>query len=209
MQIAIIGAGAVGSALARAWSRAGHRITLGVRDPSDPPQVAADIGAEVASPEVAVVARDVVVLALPWAAAEGVVKSLPLEGKVVIDCMNPLAMREGALGLTLGFADSGAEHVAAWAPAAHVVKTLNQVGAEVMADARRFAQPPAMFIAGDDQGAKDTAATLVRDLGFEPLDAGALKQARILEPLAMVWINQALMRGLGRDWAFTAQRARP
>jgi predicted dinucleotide-binding enzyme len=45
-------------------------------------------------------------------------------------------------------------------------------------------------------------------LGFEPLDAGALKQARILEPLAMVWINQALMRGLGRDWAFTAQRAR-
>jgi hypothetical protein len=207
MLIAIIGAGAVGSALARGWSRSGHNIRFGVRDAAAPPPIAAEIGAEVLDARSATASSDVIVLALPWSAAESVVTSLPLDGKLLMDCMNPLAMRDGALGLALGFTESGAENVAAWAPGARVVKTLNQVGAEVMADARRFAQPPAMFIAGDDPQAKETTAVLVRDLGFEPLDAGALKQARILEPLAMVWINQALMRGFGRDWAFTAQRA--
>ena len=59
-----------------------------------------------------------------------------------------------------------------------------------------------MFLAGDDENAKSIVSPLVGELGFEALDAGALKQARILEPLAMVWINQALIRGLGRNWAF-------
>ena len=65
-----------------------------------------------------------------------------------------------------------------------------------------------MFLAGDDQGAKSTGAQLVGEIGFEALDAGALKQARILEPFAMVWINQALTRGLGRKWAFCVIRPR-
>jgi predicted dinucleotide-binding enzyme len=59
-----------------------------------------------------------------------------------------------------------------------------------------------MFLAGDDNTAKATVAQLVSELGFEVLDAGELKSARILEPFAMVWINQALFRGLGRNWAF-------
>jgi 8-hydroxy-5-deazaflavin:NADPH oxidoreductase len=59
-----------------------------------------------------------------------------------------------------------------------------------------------MFVAGDDEDAKRSVSDLVEQLGFEPLDAGALRQARLLEPLGMVWINQALMCGKGRDWAF-------
>ena len=85
-----------------------------------------------------------------------------------------------------------------------MVKTLNQVGAEVMEDTSGFAHPPAMFMAGDDEDAKRTVAVLLTDIGFQPLDAGPLHRARLLEPLAMVWINQALLRGHGRDWAFAA-----
>jgi predicted dinucleotide-binding enzyme len=61
-----------------------------------------------------------------------------------------------------------------------------------------------MFLAGDDPHAKAKVAQLLADLGFEAMDAGDLKMARILEPYGMVWINQALLRGKGRDWAFAA-----
>jgi 8-hydroxy-5-deazaflavin:NADPH oxidoreductase len=87
-----------------------------------------------------------------------------------------------------------------------VVKTLNQAGAEVMGNASRLSGRPVMFLAGDDAAAKDAAIELVRELGFEALDAGPLRAARLLEPFAMVWINQAIMRGEGRDWAFGVVR---
>jgi 8-hydroxy-5-deazaflavin:NADPH oxidoreductase len=108
------------------------------------------------------------------------------------------------LGLDRGFTTSGGETVAGWLPGARVVKTLNQVGAEVMAATTGFAHPPVMFVAGDDREAKAVALGLVRDLGFDALDAGALRAARLLEPFGMVWINQAMLRGHGRDWAFAA-----
>ena len=120
--------------------------------------------------------------------------------------MNPLGMKEGALGLERGFTTSGGEAVASWLPGAKVVKTFNQVGAEMMMAGDRFETRPVIFPAGDDEGAKSTVAQLVGEIGFEALDTGALKQARILEPFAMVWINQALMRGLGRKWAFCVIR---
>ena len=207
MRIAIIGAGSVGGALARGWARSGHDITFGVRDPGADRRAGllTTTGARAAAPAEASSAAEVVVLALPWGGAEAAVRGLgDLTGKVVIDCMNPLVMRDGALGLDPTVAGSGGETVAGWVPGARVVKTLNQVGAEVMADASGFVHPPAMFLAGDDAEAKAVAAGLLGDLGFEPLDAGDLRKARLLEPLAMVWINQALFRGKGRDWAFAA-----
>jgi predicted dinucleotide-binding enzyme len=207
MKVAIIGAGNVGGALGRAWSRAGHAVVFGVRDPgtAEVRALVAETGAEAMAPAGAAAAGEVVVLALPWGAAEAAVRGLgDLAGKVVIDCMNPLAMGPDGLGLDRGHTTSGAETLAAWLPGARVVKTLNQVGAEVMADASGFAHPPVMFAAGDDVAAKAVALGLVRDLGFEALDAGALRQARLLEPFGMVWINQALLRGHGRNWAFAA-----
>jgi 8-hydroxy-5-deazaflavin:NADPH oxidoreductase len=205
MKIAIIGTGNVGGALAHGLSRAGHEIVLGVRDPAKAAELVQATKAETRPPAEAAAAGDVVILALPWSAAEAAVKSLGgLDGKVVIDCMNPLAMRNGVLALDRGFETSAGETVAGWLPKARVVKTLNQVGAEMMASNADLAHRPVMFLAGDDASAKATAAGLLTDLGFEPLDAGDLTKARILEPFAMVWINQALIRGKGRDWAFAA-----
>lgn len=207
MDIAIVGAGRVGGALAAAWTRSGrHRITFGVRRPDDVDilRLAASSGAAVLSPAAAARAAEVVVLALPWQAAEAAIAALgDLAGKIVIDCMNPLAMRDGTLGLAVGFDTSGAETVARWLPGARVVKTLNQVGAEVMAGAAAFPVRPAMLMAGDDAAAKDAVGSLLGELGFEPIDAGALVRARLLEPFGMTWIALAF-GGRGRDWAFAA-----
>ena len=206
MRIAIIGAGNVGAALGRGWARTGeHQLTYGVRDTAkaEALAVARETGATVASPREAAAAADLVVLALPWDAAEVAVRDIgPLTGKTVMDCMNPLTIGPGGLALDRGFDTSGAETLAQWLPQAAIVKAMNQVGAEVMADARGFPVKPMMFIAGDDEEAKARVADAVDDLGFEVLDAGGLVQARYLEPFAMVWINQAIVRGHGRDWAF-------
>lgn len=210
MDIAIIGAGQVGSALAAAWGRSGHhRITFGTRRPEEAEIVAHAnaLGVGVATPAAAAGTAEVVVLALPWRAAEVAVTALgDLGGKIVVDCMNPLAMGEHGLGLAMGFTTSGAETVAGWLPGARVVKTLNQVGAEVMADARRFPAPPAMLMAGDDASAKGTVGSLLAEIGFEPIDAGGLVRARLLEPFGMTWIALAF-GGRGRDWAFAAMPA--
>ena len=212
MTIAIIGSGNVGSALARGWSRAGQRVVLGARDVSAPKvtTLARETRADAKPPAEAAAAADVVVLALPWQVAEGAVKALGgLKDKVVIDCMNPLSMQDGKLGLDRGFATSGAETLSQWIPQARIVKTLNQVGANLMADNAALPHRPVMFMAGNDAAAKATVSVLLTALGFEPLDAGDLTKARLLEPFAMLWINQALIQGKGRDWAFAAVGRRP
>jgi predicted dinucleotide-binding enzyme len=92
--------------------------------------------------------------------------------------------------------------VQAWLPQARVIKSLNQVGAELMADNSQLPHRPVMFMAGNDDAAKAMVAALLTDLGFEPLDAGDIAKSRLLEPFGMTWINQALFRGKGRNWAF-------
>jgi len=206
MKIAIIGLGNVGSALARGW-RGRHELLLGTRDSADPEanELAKQTGGKLMSQADAAQSAEVVVIALPWNVSELAVAGLgDLRGKIVIDCMNPLGMVDGKLGLLVGHSTSGGEILASWLPGVSIVKTLNQVGAEVMADNARMAARPAMFMAGDDTHAKAKVATLLSDLGFEAMDAGELKMARILEPHGMVWINQALLRGKGRAWAFAA-----
>lgn len=192
MKIGIIGGGRVGGALAKGWAKAGHEVQVASRS--------ADI-----SPKQAAEWADVIVLAVPWDAIGDVADAIaPASGKLVIDCTNPLQVGSEGMTLALGHTTSGAEHVQSRLPAANVVKTLNQVGAEVMADTSGFAHAPVQFVAGDDDAAKETAIGLLVDLGFEPFDAGGLSKARILEPFALTWINQALGRGKGRDWAFGA-----
>jgi hypothetical protein len=205
MRIAIIGAGNVGNAIARGLKDKGHRVTLGARDPRKGvvAALAIEVGAQAASPDAAAAEADLVILALPWGAAEGAVKALgDLAGKIVIDCMNPLGMVDGALGLTIGHTASGGETVQGWLPGAQVVKTLNQVGAEIMARNDHLPHRPVMFMAGNSDAAKARVATLLAELGFEPLDAGDITKSRLLEPFGMVWINQAMFRGKGRAWAF-------
>ncbi|MBV9750397.1 MAG: NAD(P)-binding domain-containing protein, partial [Acetobacteraceae bacterium] len=183
MQVAIIGAGNVGGALARALERGGHQVLFGSRSP------------EPGKPDEAAVAdaarrADATILAVPFGAVADVVAAAGgFAGKVLIDATNPLAMGEGGLGLTMGFDSSGAEHVAALAPRAKVFKTFNQTGFETMADARPYAARPVMFVAGDDEAAKPMVLGLVADAGFEAVDAGGLRAARLIEPLAMLWIE--------------------
>lgn len=207
MRIAIIGTGSVGSAIARGLAGKGHDVLLGARSPqaAEVAELVSATGATPMFPAAAAAEADIIVLALPWDAAETAVEALgPLTGKTVIDCMNPLGMVDGALGLTVGHGISGGEIVQGWLPGAHVVKTLNQVGAEIMAKNDTLPLRPVMFMAGDDAAAKAQVAALLTDLGFAAMDAGDITKARLLEPFGMVWINQALFRGKGRNWAFAA-----
>lgn len=209
MRIAIIGAGNVGAALARGWSRAGHEVVLGVRDAAKHRALIEETGARALPPNGAAEAAEVIVVAVPHAAVFDAVAGLgALEGKVVIDATNAIAQGPDGPDLAVGFTTSAAEQIAERLPGARVVKTLNQVGAGVMADAGGFDPTPVMFMAGDDAVAKETVAGLLSDIGFEAVDAGPLHRARLLEPLAMLWIDQALVRGRGRDWAFAVTRRR-
>ena len=205
MRIAIIGTGNVGGALAQGLAGKGHDLVLGARRP-DAPEVAAlaaATGATAALPDAAAAGADLVILALPWSGAEAAVRGLgDLSGRIVIDCMNPLGMTADGLGLTMGHTTSGGETVAGWLPGARVVKTLNQVGAYLMARNDHLPLRPVMFMAGDDPAAKQVVAGLLAALGFAPQDAGGLARSRLLEPFGMLWINQTLAQGMGRDGAF-------
>jgi 8-hydroxy-5-deazaflavin:NADPH oxidoreductase len=202
MRIAVIGAGAVGQALGQGWSKAGHAVKFGMPDPkaakyqSLPAQ-------QLATPTAASADAEVVTLATPWPNTEAAIRSLGnLAGKIVIDCTNPLRRDAQGMSLEIGHSVSAGERVAQWAKGASVFKTLNHTGAENMANAARFKVKPVMFVAGDDAAKKPSVLKLVSDLGFESIDAGPLTNARLLEPLAMLWIDQAFARGRGRDFAF-------
>jgi NADPH-dependent F420 reductase len=209
MRIAIIGAGNVGGTLARAWARRGHEVVLGLRDPrsEESRRKAAAAGPSVRALAVreAAAAGEVVVLAVPWQAAEEAVRSAgDLTGKVLVDATNPL--RADLSGLAIGHTTSAGERVQGWAPRAKVVKALNTIGARHM-DGPEFAGGrPTMFLCGDDAAAKRTVAGLVEALGFDPVDCGPLAQARLLEPLAMLWISMAYAHGQGPDIAFRLLR---
>jgi predicted dinucleotide-binding enzyme len=203
MRIGIIGAGSVGGALGRGWARAGHEVTFGVRDTSDAKvgKLVEETGARAASVAEAASAAEVVVLATPWEATQDAIRNAgDLAGKVVFDCTNPLAPQ--LAGLTHGHETSGAEMVAGWAPGARVVKVFNTTGANNMANPDFNGVAATMFYCGDDADAKAAAARLAGDLGFDPVDAGALDQARLLEPLALLWIRLAYVQKMGREIAF-------
>ena len=206
MRIAVIGAGNVGRALGGGWSKRGHEVRFGLRNPADAKY--RDLSAaRLAMPAEAAAKAEAIVLATPWPATEAAVRSLnDLSGRIVIDCTNPLGMGPEGLGLVLGHTTSGGERVAQWATGAAVFKAFNTTGANNMADPSGYGVAPVMFVAGDDAARKPLVMGLARDIGFEAIDAGPLRIARLLEPLAMLWIDQALNRGAGRDFAFAVLR---
>lgn len=210
MQIGIIGAGNVGASLGKGWARAGHRVAFGVLDPADPKHAAvaqAAGDAEVAAVSDAVGQADAIVLAVPWGAVPAAISACgDLRGRLLIDATNPLKGGASGLELALGFSTSGAEEVARLAPGAAVFKAMNQVGFTVMSDAVGYPARPVMFVAGDDAAQKPRVLSLVSDLGFEAIDAGPLDRARLLEPFAMLWIDQAINHGAPIDNAFAFMR---
>ena len=212
MKIAIIGAGNVGAALGEGWSKAGHEIRFGVPNPNDPKHqtaLSAAPGASVSTVAEAASGADVIALAVPWDAVPDAVAACgDVGGRVIIDATNPLRFDGQSLQLAVGFEDSGAETVARLAPAARVVKAMNQVGYQVMAHASGYPAKPVMFVAGDEAGAKAIVSGLVSDLGFEATDCGGLVSSRLLEPFALLWIHQAMRFGAPMDSAFAFMRGK-
>ena len=200
MNIAIIGNGNVGQALAASMRQAGHHVRFGVRKREPEPSDIVGIADAVA-------AADLTILAIPFEAVPEVVAAAAgFAGKILIDATNPLGMGDAGLGLTMGFTTSGAEQIAALAPAAHVCsKHSIRRAFENLQNARQYSQKPVMFAAGDDPAGKQVVLGLISDCGFEAVDAGGLRAARLLEPLAMVWIELGRVRGRGADFAFTLQ----
>jgi 8-hydroxy-5-deazaflavin:NADPH oxidoreductase len=202
MNIAIIGAGSVGQALGLGWAKRGHQVHFGLKDPSDD-RVAALRSKDrvvVATNAQATAASDVVALCTPWAATKAAIESCgDLSGKVLIDCTNPL--KPDFSGLEIGFDTSGLERVAEWARGAQAFKAMNQIGSNLMDGPTVKQGKPVMFVCGDGDR-KEVVLDLVRQLGFEAIDAGGSKIARLVEPYAMLWIHLALVQGLGRNFAF-------
>jgi 8-hydroxy-5-deazaflavin:NADPH oxidoreductase len=209
MKIAILGAGNVGGALGSGWAAMGHSIFFGVPDPKSGKMRAlvSSISANARAGTVSEAAENAhaVVLATPWPAAQGAIRAAGnLAGKIVVDCTNPL--EPDLSGLVLGHSTSAGEEVAKWAKGARVVKAFNTTGAGNMANSHYDSASPTMCICGDDAAAKSSVAKLAEDLGFEAVDAGPLKNARLLEPFAMVWIYLAVKQGLGPNIAFKLLR---
>jgi 8-hydroxy-5-deazaflavin:NADPH oxidoreductase len=209
MNIAIIGTGNVGKALAQRWLAKGHRVIFGSREPASSKMetLLAGLGTEAsgAALESAAKDADVVLLAVPWEAALSTVRSLgELTDKVLIDATNPIAMTPEGLqaGLVIGHTTSAAEQIAAVATDARVVKAFNQAGAGVMANPAVTSTDSTMFICGDDDDAKQVTTQLAEDLAIRVLDAGDLRQARLLEPLGMLWIHMCYLRGKGPNFCF-------
>jgi hypothetical protein len=204
MKIAIIGAGNVGGTLGRRWAALGHDIVFGVRDPAREKYqgLVTQTGgrARLAANADAVRDAQAVLLATPWPTTEAALRECgPLRGQLLIDATNPLG---ADFRLTLGHSDSGGEQVARWAEGARVVKAFNTTGFNIMDDPIIAGQHATMFIAGDDPAAKSVVADLASAIGFETIDAGPLTSARMLEPLAQLWIHCAYRQGLTRDYAF-------
>ncbi len=204
MKIGIIGAGNVGGTLGKLWAAKGHEVCFGLRDAH---QGKAPEGERIQRADVpgAAAFGDVVVFATPWDGTLAAVKAAgDLAKKIVIDCTNPLLPQ--LAGLAVGHTTSAAEEVAKAAPGARVVKCFNTIGAQNFANPRFGDQVASMFVAGDDTEAKAVVARLGAELGFDIVDTGPLKQARLLEPLAMLWISMAYVYGQGPNIGFKLLR---
>ena len=200
MNIAIIGAGNVGRALATSFSRAGHEIVVTSRDPQHAADVAAALSGvtTASSPRAAAETADVVVLAVPFASAADVAASIRsvVAGKPVIDVTNRMSF--GPDGAAMDTSISNAEELANLLPEARVVKAFNTLFASNQADPTVDGVTLDGFVAGDDPTAKSVVLELVESMGLNPVDVGPLVRARQLESLA--FLNIALQLANHGAW---------
>lgn len=199
MKIIVIGAGNMGAAFVKQLTRAGHKVSVTARDAAKAAQVAAANPGAKAVPAVgAAEGVDAVVLATGYGDAVAALRGVGnLAGKVVIDITNPLTA--DYMGLTLGHSTSAAEEIAKAVPGAEVVKAFNTVFAQVLGGGADFGngRQVEVFVASDSERAKQTARTIAESIGFAVVDAGPLKNARYLEPVAGLNIYLGYGAGLG------------
>ena len=199
MKITVLGAGNMGAAFVKQLTRAGHQVSVASRDGAKAAQVAAaNPGAKAVPAAGSADGADLVVLATSFADAAAALQAAgDLKGKVVVDITNPLTA--DYMGLTIGHSTSAAEEIAKAVPGAEVVKAFNTLFAQVLDGGADFGggQKLSVFVASDSERAKQSAVALAESMGFQVVDAGGLKNARYLEPLAGLNIYLGYGAGLG------------
>ena len=205
MQVTVIGAGNMGAGFVKQLSAAGHQVKVTARNLEKAQAVAAANPGAVAIPTAnAAASAEVFVLATGYADAVDALKSVgDLTDKIVIDITNPLTA--DYMGLTLGHSTSASEEIAKALPGVEIVKGFNTVFAQVLNEGANFGngQAVTVFVASDSNRAKQTAKVLAESMGFATVDAGGLKNARYLEPLAGLNIYLGYGAGLGTSIAPT------
>jgi len=186
-KIGIIGDGNVGSALARGLERAGYEVRA--------------VGKDKSAIRETVSWGEVVILAVPFGAIDDVVQTTGegLVGKTVVDVTNAL---DPGMNLAVGFSTSGAEELQKKLPRSRVVKAFNTVFAQHMDSGRLEDQPLTAFVAGDDADARKTVLEIASGIGFDAVDAGPLRNARLLEPLGFLNIQFGYVLGMGPQIGF-------
>jgi predicted dinucleotide-binding enzyme len=206
--IALLGVGRVGGALAQTLTRAGYAVKLGVRPASDVAEVLKRCHgwAEAVALDVAASSADVIFLAVPAVSALAVARAAgPLDGKILVDCTNPVSWEDGPV-LAPPPEGSVAAALAAALPGVRVVKGFNTFGAEIHLNPSVAGLPAEAYLAGDDGAALETVGAIASRAGFAPIAVGPLRNAAHLEALAILWIGLATQGGQGREFIFRLAR---
>jgi hypothetical protein len=201
MRIGILGSGLMGGKLGMLFARAGHEVVFSyARGREKLAALAREAGASARPGTVqdAVRDADALLLAVHWSRLEDVfAQSGDLSGKLLVSCSLPMSDDDTAL--VVAHTSSGAEALAARLPQTRIVSAFGTVPSEVLFGvfaARNRALRPSLVYCGDETAAKRTTAQLIRDVGFEPVDAGPLRIARYMEPFALL-IAQLAYEGSG------------
>lgn len=204
MKVTVIGTGNMGSAFVKQLAKAGHEVRVAGRDLAKAQALASGHSKVAALPPAKALGdSDAVIVATGYADAVPALNALgDLRGKVVVDITNPLTA--DYMGLTLGHSTSAAEEIAKAVPGAEVVKAFNTVFAQVLGEGADLGgQKVPVLVASDSARAKETTRQLAQSIGFAVIDAGGLKNARYLEPLAGLNIFLGYGAGLGTSIAPT------
>ena len=210
MELAVLGTGSAGRAIAARLAELGHEVSIGTRDP-DATRARADYGewagdhpqVRLATYAAAAGAAEVVLHVTNGASALDVLALAGadnLDGKVLIDVSNPLDFSQGMPPtLFVKDTDSLAEQIQRAFPAARVVKTLNTMNNEVMVHPDLLPDPGSVFVSGDDAEAKATATELLSEFGHtDVIDLGDLATARGAEMLLPIWVRLMSVMGTAR-----------
>ena len=211
MRVGILGSGLMGGKLGTIFARAGHEVVFSyVRSEQNLKVLARDAKgkARAGTPREAALEADAVLLAVHWSRIEDVLNQTgDLSGKVIVTCSLP--MNDDNTELVVAHTSSGAEELAKMIPKARVVAAFNTVPSEVLFgvyESKRKASRPSLVYCGDDESGKGVAAELIRDVGFDPVDAGPLRIARYVEPFALLIAQLAYEGSAGPELAYRFER---
>ena len=207
MRIGILGSGRMGGKLGTLFARVGHDVVFSyARSEQKLKRLARNAGktARAGTPREAARDADAVLLAVHWSRVDDVLKQAgDLSGKIIVTCSLP--MNADDTELVVAHDISGAEALAKMARRAKVVAAFGTVPSEVLFsvfEGKRRATRPSLAYCGDDRDAKDAVAGLIRDVGFDPVDAGPLRIARHTEPFTLLIAQLAYEGDRGPELAY-------